>query len=72
MNLFGVDWAGINAENGHKLLLSLIFIAVILGLSMAILALIGMARSEADMRFGPDRDILRQVFADRQKREAQA
>ena len=48
MNLFGVDWVGINAENGHKLLLSLIFIAVILGLSMAIRALIGLALGKAD------------------------
>ena len=30
-----------------------------------------LARSEAAMRFDPDQDILRQVFADHQKREAQ-
>ncbi len=33
MHLLGIDWVGVNADNGRKLLLSLIFIAVVLAAS---------------------------------------
>jgi hypothetical protein len=32
MHLLGIDWVGVNADNGRKLLLSVIFVAVLLGM----------------------------------------
>ena len=40
MNFLGINWVGINPENGQKLLLSIVFIAVVLGLSRLLRALI--------------------------------
>ena len=42
MNFLGIDWVGINADNGRKLLLSVIFITVLLGASWALRALVGL------------------------------
>ena len=41
MLLFGIDWVGINAENGRKLVLSLAFIAVVVGIRIGLRALVG-------------------------------
>ena len=48
MHLLGIDWVGVNAENGRKLLLSLIFIAVVLAASAALRALAGLVLGRAD------------------------
>ena len=42
MNFLGIDWVGLNADNGRKLLLSIMFIAVLLGASWALRALAGL------------------------------
>jgi small-conductance mechanosensitive channel len=42
MHLLGIDWVGVNADNGRKLLLSVIFVAVLLGTSWALRALAGL------------------------------
>ncbi len=42
MHLLGIDWVGVNADNGRKLLLSLIFIAVLLMVSWGLRALVGL------------------------------
>jgi small-conductance mechanosensitive channel len=41
MHLWGIDWVGVNAENGRKLLLSLIFIAIVVVIRIALRALVG-------------------------------
>ena len=41
MNFLGIDWVGVNAENGRKLLLSLIFIVVVVGIRIGLRALVG-------------------------------
>ncbi len=41
MHLLGIDWVGVNAENGRKLLLSLVFIAVVVGVRTGLRALVG-------------------------------
>ena len=33
MHFLGIDWVGVNAENGRKLLLSIVFIAAVLAIS---------------------------------------
>lgn len=48
MHFLGIDWVGVNAENGRKLLLSLVFIAVILAASAGFRALAGLALGRAD------------------------
>ena len=48
MTFFGIDWVGVNAENGRKLLLSLVFIAIVLLASRGLRALVGMATSRGD------------------------
>ena len=42
MHLLGIDWVGINPDNGRKLLLSVVFIAVVLGVSRALRWLAGL------------------------------
>ncbi|MDT7953540.1 MAG: mechanosensitive ion channel [Acetobacteraceae bacterium] len=41
MHALGIDWVGINAENGQKLLLSVIFVAIVLLVSRLLRALAG-------------------------------
>lgn len=48
MHFLGIDWVGINAENGRKLLLSLIFIAIVLGGSAGLRALAGLVLGRGD------------------------
>ena len=48
MHLFGVDWVGVNPENGRKLLQSIIFITVVLVARRALSALIGVILGRAD------------------------
>jgi small-conductance mechanosensitive channel len=48
MRFLGIEWVGINAENGQKLLLSLVFVAVVLGASWLLRALVGAALSRTD------------------------
>ncbi len=42
MHLFGIDWVGVNAQNGRKLLLSIVFIGVVLAISWSLRALAGL------------------------------
>jgi len=48
MHLLGIDWVGVNAENGRKLLLSFIFIAIVLAASAGLRALAGLVLGRAD------------------------
>lgn len=41
MHFLGIDWVGVNADNGRKLLLSVIFIAILLFASWVLRALVG-------------------------------
>lgn len=41
MHLWGIDWVGVDAENGRKLVLSLVFIAVVVLLRIGLRALVG-------------------------------
>ena len=41
MHLWGIDWVGVNAENGRKLLLSLVFVAVVVLVRIGLRALVG-------------------------------
>ncbi len=41
MHLFGIDWVGVNADNGRKLLLSLVFVAATLGTGALLRATLG-------------------------------
>ena len=41
MHLWGIDWVGVNAESGRKLLLSLVFIAIVVMIRIALRALVG-------------------------------
>ncbi len=42
MHLLGIDWVGVNGENGRKLLLTIVFIAVVLGISWGLRSLAGL------------------------------
>ncbi|MDQ2916427.1 MAG: mechanosensitive ion channel family protein [Pseudomonadota bacterium] len=48
MKIFGVNWVGLNAENGQKLALSLIFVVVLLLLARLMRALAGVALGRTD------------------------
>ena len=48
VNFLGIDWVGINAENGRKLLLSLAFIAAVLIGSASVRAVIGFVLQSSD------------------------
>ncbi|MBE7158115.1 MAG: mechanosensitive ion channel [Rhodospirillales bacterium] len=48
MHFLGIDWVGVNAENGRKLLLSIVFVAVVLLAGTALRALAGIALNRAD------------------------
>jgi small-conductance mechanosensitive channel len=41
MHLWGIDWVGVNAENGRKLILSLVFIAIVVLVRIGLRALVG-------------------------------
>ncbi len=42
MHILGIDWVGVNAENGRKLVLSVVFVAVVLGASWVLRKLAGL------------------------------
>ena len=48
MHFLGIDWVGINVENGRKLLLSLVFVAVVIIASAALRALVGLVLGRSD------------------------
>ena len=48
MHFFGIDWVGVDAENGKKLLLSIAFVAVVLLASRAVHFLVGVALRRGD------------------------
>lgn len=48
MNFLGIDWVGVTPENGRKLLLSLVFVAVVLLASRALRALVGLVLRRTD------------------------
>ncbi len=48
MHFLGIDWVGVNPENGRKLLLSLAFVAVVLATSAVARVIIGVALGRAD------------------------
>ena len=49
MKILGVDWLGVNAESGRKLLFSLGFIAVVLIVSALLRALVGLVLQRTDL-----------------------
>ena len=48
MNFLGIDWVGVNAENGRKLLLSILFIIAVLLVRAGLRALVGLVLGRAD------------------------
>ena len=48
MEIFGISWVGINAENGRKLLLSISFIGVVLLVSWVLRGAVGLVLGKAD------------------------
>jgi small-conductance mechanosensitive channel len=48
MHLLGIDWVGVNAENGRKLLLSMGFIVILLVFSSAMRWLVGLVLRRTD------------------------
>lgn len=48
MEFFGIKWVGVNPENGHKLLLSLAFIAIVVVISRTLRWLVGIALRRTD------------------------
>lgn len=48
MQAFGIDWVGVNADSGRKLLLSIIFIAILLIASRILRWLVGMVLGRTD------------------------
>ena len=48
MTLFGIDWVGINPENGRKLLLSIAFVVIVLVVSAALRGMVGLALGRTD------------------------
>ncbi|MBN8926192.1 MAG: mechanosensitive ion channel protein MscS [Rhodospirillales bacterium 69-11] len=48
MHFLGIDWVGVNAENGRKLVLSIVFIAVVLLVGAGLRALAGLVLNRAD------------------------
>ena len=48
MHFLGIDWVGVNAENGRKLVLSLAFIAFIVGGGVGLRALVGLVLTRTD------------------------
>ena len=48
MQAFGIDWVGVNVENGRKLLLSVIFVIVLLIASRLLRALVGLVLGRTD------------------------
>ncbi len=48
MHFLGIDWVGVDAENGRKLLLSLAFVAVVLLGSAGLRALLGLVLGRTD------------------------
>lgn len=48
MEMFGINWVGIDAENGRKLLLSLLFIALVLLISAGLRGLVNLVLGRTD------------------------
>lgn len=48
MNFLGIDWVGVTPENGRKLLLSVVFVAIVLLASRALRALVGLVLRRTD------------------------
>jgi small-conductance mechanosensitive channel len=48
MNLFGIKWVGVNPANGHKLLLSLIFVAAVVITSRLLRWIVGLVLQRTD------------------------
>jgi len=42
MNFLGINWVGVTPENGRKLLLSVVFVAIVLLASRGLRALVGL------------------------------
>ena len=48
MEFFGIKWVGVNAQNGHQLLLSLAFIAIVIAISRTLRWLVGAVLRSTD------------------------
>ena len=48
MNFLGIDWVGVTPENGRKLLLSVVFVAIVLLASRGLRALVGVVLRRTD------------------------
>ena len=42
MHFLGIDWVGVNVQNGRKLLLSIVFITIVLAASWGLRKLAGL------------------------------
>ncbi len=62
MRAFGIDWVGITPENGRKLLLSVAFIAIVLGASW-LLRTLAAARDRARQGHAAPGEVLDQAGA---------
>ena len=49
MKIFGVEWLGVNAESGRKLLFSMVFVALVLMVSALLRALVGVVLRRSDL-----------------------
>lgn len=63
MHFLGIDWVGVNAENGSKLLLSVAIIVVILLASSALRALVGLLLRKTDHASVQTRFWMRQAIS---------
>ncbi len=63
MHLLGINWVGVNAENGRKLLLSFVFIVVLLFGGMVLRGLVGLALRRTDYQTVQTRFWARQAIS---------
>jgi len=48
MQFLGIEWVGVTPENGHKLLLSVVFIAIVLAASWLLCMLAGLVTGRSE------------------------
>ncbi|MEO8630877.1 MAG: mechanosensitive ion channel family protein, partial [Betaproteobacteria bacterium] len=63
MEIFGVNWVGLNAENGQKLAISLTFVVVLLLLARLMRALAGVVLGRGDYATTQTKFWTRQVIS---------
>ena len=63
MHFLGIEWVGVNAENGRKLLLSIAFVAIVLLVSAVLRAVIGLVLRRTDHATVQTRFWMRQAIS---------